>query len=342
METEVAQEAAQESGGLFAGAWSVLIETYGPAAPFYVIAAIGVIMMIVALPMVLRKTRDPLERFNFSDDRLRSELVSLRDDGDDGALKGLAEYLEPKDEEELSETRKMLRSAGYRGRSAVRRYYFARAALAFGLMLFSVMVLIVIPEEPDVAFGGIIAGLLAMAGYFVPSYWVRRRIEARKLEIQNAFPDAMDMMLVCIEGGQSLDQAMARVGDEMKKSAGPLAEEFQMVSHEFRAGKDRIQVLRDFAARTAVSDISSFVTVLIQSTSFGTSVAQALRVYAAEMRDKRLTRAEEKANVLPTKLTLGTMMFTVPPLILILVGPSFIMILRALGGLAGGSPVIPQ
>ena len=100
-------------------------------------------------------------------------------------------------------------------------------------------------------------------------------------------------------------------------------------------------MLRDFASRCAVSDISSFVTVLIQSSTFGTSISQALRVYAAEMRDKRLMRAEEKANMLPTKLTLGTMMFTVPPLILILVGPSFIMILRSLGGLSSGSPVPP-
>jgi tight adherence protein C len=181
---------------------------------------------------------------------------------------------------------------------------------------------------------------MALAGYFLPSYWIKRQIETRKQEITNAFPDAMDMMLVCIEGGQSLDQAMARVGEEMQTSSGPLAQEFALVSHEFRAGKDRISVLRDFSARCAVSDVSSFVTVLIQSTSFGTSIAQALRVYAAEMRDKRLMRAEEKANMLPTKLTLGTMMFTVPPLILILVGPSFIMILRALGGL-GGPPVQP-
>ena len=142
------------------------------------------------------------------------------------------------------------------------------------------------------------------------------------------------MMLVCIEGGQSLDQAMQRVGDEMKISSGPLAEELQTVSHEFRAGKDRITVLRDFAERCSVNDISAFVTVLIQSTTFGTSVAAALRVYAAEMRDKRLMRAEEKANVLPTKLTLGTMMFTVPPLILILIGPSLIQIVRSLSGLA--------
>lgn len=334
-------QATQGSGGIIGNAWHLLIQTYGPAAPFYVLAAIGVVMMVIALPMVLRKTRDPLERFNFSDEKLKSELVSLRDDRDDGSLKGLAEFLEPKDEEELGEVRKMLRAAGYRGGAAVRKFYFARAALAIGLLVVGVIVFILTPEKPNMVFGSVVSGLLAMIGYFLPSYMVRRKVESRKTEIQNAFPDAMDMMLVCIEGGQSLDQAMARVGDEMKKSAGPLAEEFQLVSHEFRAGKDRIQVLRDFAARTAVTDISSFVTVLIQSTSFGTSVAQALRVYAAEMRDKRLTRAEEKANVLPTKLTLGTMAFTVPPLVLILIGPSFIMILRALGGL-GGTPVMPQ
>ncbi len=95
-------------------------------------------------------------------------------------------------------------------------------------------------------------------------------------------------------------------------------------------------MLRDFAERCAVSDISSFVTVLIQSATFGTSISQALRVYAAEMRDKRLMRAEEKANVLPTKLTLGTMAFTVPPLILILAGPSFIQIVRSLTQFGAG------
>jgi tight adherence protein C len=127
---------------------------------------------------------------------------------------------------------------------------------------------------------------------------------------------------------------MQRVGQEMSSASGPLAEELQVVSHQFRAGKDRVTVLRDFASRCNVNDISAFVTVLIQSTAFGTSISQALRVYASEMRDKRLMRAEEKANTLPTKLTLGTMAFTVPPLILILIGPSLIQILRALGGLA--------
>ena len=335
-------EAAASGPGLAEQTWLYLIENFGPAGPFYAIAAIGVVLVLVALPIVLRKPKDPLKRFAFDDEKLRSELVRLRGDADDGALAGLAEYLEPKDQEEMSEVRAMLRSAGYRGASAVRQYYFARAGLAFGLLLLGMIGTFLIPENPDLVFAGILSGLLALAGYFMPSYIVRRKIETRKEQIINGFPDAMDMMLVCIEGGQSLDQAMARVGEEMKISSGPLAEEFALVSYEFRAGKDRMLVLRDFAERCAVSDISSFVTVLIQSAAFGTSVAQALRVYAAEMRDKRLMRAEEKANVLPTKLTLGTMAFTVPPLILILVGPSVIMIIRSLGALvSGGAPLTP-
>jgi tight adherence protein C len=324
--------------GLFGQAWSALIENYGAAAPFYLLGGIGLIMMVIALPLVLRKRKDPLERFSFSDEKLKSDLVRLRDTGDDGSLQSIAGFLEPTDKEEMSETRAQLRAAGYRGGSAVRQFYFARAGLALAFMTIGLIVFFIVPDKADVVFGGIVTGIMTLCGYFMPAYWIKRQIETRKQEIENAFPDAMDMMLVCIEGGQSLDQAMARVGEEMQSSSGPLAAEFSLVSHEFRAGKDRISVLRDFSSRCAVNDVSSFVTVLIQSTSFGTSIAQALRVYAAEMRDKRLMRAEEKANMLPTKLTLGTMMFTVPPLILILVGPSFIMILRSLSGL-GGAPV---
>jgi len=335
-------QATQQSAGIIEQIWLALIENYGPAGPFYAIAGIGLILMVIALPLVLRKPKDPLERFNFSDEKLKSELVKLRQDGDDGALQSLAQYLEPANKEEMGEVRAMLRAAGYRGKSAVRQFYFARAGLGIGLLLLGVVMTFLVPKNPDLAFSGVLSLLLGLGGYFLPSYWVRRKIEVRKQDITNAFPDAMDMMLVCIEGGQSLDQAMARVGEEMKGSSSPLAEEFALVSYEFRAGKDRISVLRDFAERCAVTDISSFVTVLIQSTAFGTSIAQALRVYASEMRDKRLMRAEEKANVLPTKLTLGTMMFTVPPLILILVGPSFIMIIRTLTGLMSGKgPPVP-
>jgi tight adherence protein C len=159
-------------------------------------------------------------------------------------------------------------------------------------------------------------------GYYLPKYWVERRVQSRQAEIQNGFPDALDMLLVCVEAGQSLDQGIIRVSKELGAGYPALAEEFEIISQEVKAGKDKTAVLRAFGERAGVSDVSSFVTVMIQSQTFGTSIAEALRVYAAEMRDKRVMRAEEAANKLPTKMTLGTMMFTVPPLLIILVGPS--------------------
>ncbi|MGF1444770.1 MAG: type II secretion system F family protein [Pikeienuella sp.] len=316
------------------GFWAYMTESFGPSGPFYAIAALGMVLALIALPFVMRKERDPVERLGTADDRRDIELATLRTDRDSGSLRGLEGFLQPSDAQELSETQAKLASAGYKDRAAVRVYFFARAALGIGLLAFGMIFLFVIPDDPDIIISLTLSLAFGLMGYFLPVYWVSRQIQVRREEIANAFPDAMDMMLVCIEGGQSLEQAMARVGKEMETSSGPLAEELQIVSYEFRAGKDRIAVLRDFATRCAVNDISSFVTVLIQSTAFGTSVSEALRVYASEMRDKRLMRAEEKANVLPTKLTLGTMMFTVPPLILILIGPSIIQIMRALTGLS--------
>ena len=130
------------------------------------------------------------------------------------------------------------------------------------------------------------------------------------------------MMLVCVEAGQSLDQSIVRVAKEIRASFPALADEFEIVSLQIKAGKDKATVLGDMSERCGVQDVSSFVTVLIQSATFGTSIAEALRVYGEEMRDKRVMRAEEKANKLPTKMTLATMMLTVPPLLIILVGPS--------------------
>lgn len=318
--------------------WGSLVDSYGPAGPFYAIAALGMLLALLAVPFLLKRTKDPLDRFSFRDERLKDDLVRLRAATENtGNLHGLGNLLEPTDKDELSNTRKQLRAAGYKAGSAVRVYYLTRASFGFGLLLFGLIFFVVVPETPRMLPALASAGVFGLVGYFAPVYWVKRQIEARRQAIQNSFPDAMDMMLVCIEGGHSLDQAMARVSTEMQATGSPLAEEMQIVTHEFRAGKDRSSVLRDFAERCAVNDISSFVTVLIQSATFGTSISQALRVYASEMRDKRLMRAEEKANVLPTKLTLGTMMFTVPPLILILAGPSFIQIVRSLTQFGAGA-----
>ena len=165
-------------------------------------------------------------------------------------------------------------------------------------------------------------------GYLMPKYWVTKRQQKRQEEITDGFPDSLDMMLTCVEAGQSLDQSIIRVAKEIAASYPALAEEYQIVSQQVKAGRDKASVLNEMAERCGVQDISSFVTVLVQSQTFGTSIADALRVYAGEMRDKRVMRAEEKANKLPTKMTLATMMLTVPPLLIILVGPSILGIME--------------
>ena len=170
----------------------------------------------------------------------------------------------------------------------------------------------------------------AIVGYIGPKYWVTRRQTARQEAITNGFPDSLDMMLVCVEAGQSLDQSIIRVARELKSGFPDLSHEFEVVSQEMKAGKDKATVLKDMADRAGVQDIRSFVTVLVQSQQFGTSIADALRVYASEMRDKRVMRAEEVANKLPTKMTLATMMLTVPPLLIILIGPSIYAITQNL------------
>lgn len=327
---------AEKAEAMLESARAMLVESFGPAAPVYAVAVLGALLVLLALPMVFRRARDPLDRFSFRDARLESELLRLRTAPEDGTLYGLAPLLEPADKQELDATRRELRAAGYKDAAAIRIFYAGRAGLGIGFLLLGLIFLFLLPENPNLVPTLAISGGLGIAGYSLPVYWIKRRIAVRRQEIQDAFPDAMDMMLVCIEGGHSLDQAIARVASEIKSTGSPLAEELESVAHEFRAGKDRSEVLRDFADRCAVGDILSFATVLIQSSIFGTSISQALRVYAAEMRDKRLMRAEEKANVLPTKLTLGTMVFTVPPLILILAGPSFIEIVRSLTQFGAG------
>ena len=315
---------------LFDQYWALAAEMFGPMGPIYGLAALGALLVLLSLPFVLRSNPDPVQRLEALERKDEERTRKLRVDTDDGKFKALSPYLEPTDEGEMSEVRARLIGAGYRSRSAVRYFYLVRAGLAVGLVMFGIMLFWVAQREPDPARLMIFCGVAGLVGFVGPSFWISRRKQQRQKEMGDGFPDALDLMLVCVEAGQSLDQAITRVSTEIRFAHEVLAEELEIVSNEMRAGRDRSVVLRDFADRTGVSDISAFVTVLIQSSAFGTSVAQALRVYASEMRDKRLMRAEEKANTLPTKLTLGTMFFTVPPLLLILIGPSLIEITRAL------------
>jgi tight adherence protein C len=331
-------------GGLveiFSQSWSFLAAAFGPMGPFFAIGLTGVMLIALSAPAVLKKRKDPLDRLVQEAGGARQvdrsggggNNVRLRYDSGSTALDRFAPYLEPKDQKEFSAIRLKLIQAGYRSRSAVRSYYMAKLVLGISALAIGLLYIFLVnsnPSLPQVILSVLIPGII---GYFLPSYWVERRRQQRQEDVTNGFPDALDLMLVCVEAGQSLDQAIMRVAEEIQLSYPTLSEEFAVVSSEMRAGKDRVTVLRDMAERCGVSDISAFVTVLVQSATFGTSISEALRVYASEMRDKRVMRAEEKANVLPTKLTIGTMLFTVPPLLIILVGPSvYDIYLNLLGG----------
>ena len=160
-------------------------------------------------------------------------------------------------------------------------------------------------------------------------------LKQRQTEIIQGFPDALDLMLVCVEAGQSLDQSIIRVAKESRAGYPALADEFDMVAQRGEGRQGTHAGAEGHGRTRGRRRRASFVTTLVQSATFGTSIAEALRVYSAEMRDKRIMRAEEKANMLPTKLTLGTMLFTVPPLLIILIGPSIYGIATHAGELGG-------
>ena len=311
-----------------------LTERFGEFGPLLVVGILGLFLILLTLPVLLKKNEDPLDRLrdearaNTAEGAKKQRLRS----GSKDKLERYSTFLEPKDKEEYSAIRLKLMQAGYRSKNAVRTYHFLQFVLGIGFLVIGAIYAIFksASEAPDTTMLILYVLGPGVVGYMLPKYWVTKRQQERQQEITNGFPDSLDLMLVCVEAGQSIDQAIVRVSKEVRAGYPSLADEYEIVAHEMKAGKDKTQVLRDMSERAGVTDVSSFVTVLIQSATFGTSISEALRVYAGEMRDKRVMRAEEAANKLPTKMTLATMMLTVPPLLIILIGPSIYEIAETL------------
>ena len=315
-----------------------ITDTIGPFGPIILAGTLGVLMIILVVFAMMKQKQDPLERLKEANRvaaRGSDKGQVLRAGQKNKKLEKYANFLEPQDAKQLSQIRLTLMQAGYRHRDAVRYFNFAQMALAILFLILGVLYYLLVISGDDSTPTQAVAYILGpgLIGYMAPKYWVTKRRQQRQQEIEEGFPDSLDMMLVCVEAGQSMDQAIIRVSKEMVASYPALAQEYETVAHQVKAGRDKPGVLAELAERCGVQDITSFTTVLTQSQTFGTSIAEALRVYAAEMRDKRVMRAEEEANKLPTKMTLATMMLTVPPLLIILVGPSVlgIMDLFAMG-----------
>jgi tight adherence protein C len=166
------------------------------------------------------------------------------------------------------------------------------------------------------------------AGFYLPNLWLSYKVSKRKEHLGLGLPDALDLLVVCVEAGMGLDAAIKRVGEEMRLSSREISEEFGQLNLELRAGKSRRDALKDLASRTGLDELNALATLLVQSQKFGANVGQALRIHADSMRSKRSQRAEELAAKLPIKLLFPTVCFIFPSLFLVLMGPALIQAYR--------------
>lgn len=242
----------------------------------------------------------------------------------------------PEEDWENSPVRLRFINAGFRYKNAPVIYFGAKTllALAFpGIYLFA-KGLGGFESEFSEALTTVL--VLAAAGYYLPNLILRRLVFVRQRELFENFPDALDLMTVCVEAGLGMDAAISRVGEEMAIKSSITSEEFRLVGLELRAGASREQALRNLALRTGLEEIDSLVAMLVQADRFGTSVAESLRVHSESLRTKRRLIAEEKAAKLAVKL-LFPLIFTIfPALLLVLLGPAFISIARYLLPALGG------
>ena len=221
---------------------------------------------------------------------------------------------------EVSRTRAWLIQAGYREPRHLTMYVGSRVLLAaLGLAL-------VILIKPDFYLMVSVAAL----GFFLPRFMLKRMIRERQQRIRLGLPDALDLTVICVEVGLALDQALTRVGEDLHHAHPDLSDEFHMVTLEMRAGKPRAEALRNLAARTAVDDIRALVATLVQTDRFGTSVAQALRVHSDSLRTERRQRAEEQAAKTTIKMVIPLVLFILPSIIIVTLGPAMIQLFRTL------------
>ena len=230
---------------------------------------------------------------------------------------------------EVSKLEKSFLQAGFR-RDISTIFFGAKVAMALLLpILFFFVKVSAFKAMPALQFTFATLAL-AMIGFYFPNVWISKRIAQRKDQIFKGFPDALDLMVVCVEAGTSLDAAITKVGDEMALGNKTLSNEFKLLSLELRAGKSRKEALQNLARRCNLDDINSLVTLLIQTDKFGTSVAQALRVYSDSMRTTRQQKAEEQAAKLPVKMIFPMIFFLFPALAVVVLGPGMIRMVKAL------------
>jgi tight adherence protein C len=233
----------------------------------------------------------------------------------------------PLSPDEVSKARGWLIQAGYRDARHVSMYVGSRILFA----LLGVCTVIAISGFDSLF---LMVGVGAF-GFFLPRFILKRMISERQRRIKIGLPDALDLTVICVEAGLALDQAMMRVGEDLRHAHPELSGEFHLVNLEMRAGKPRIEALQNLAARTGADDIRQLVATLVQTDRFGTSVAQALRVHSDSLRTERRQRAEEQAAKTSIKMIIPLVLFILPSILAVTLGPAIIQLYRTLATTGG-------
>ncbi len=229
------------------------------------------------------------------------------------------ERIVPKSEAEVSVAQQRLIRAGLREESAVKYLYGAKVIVPLVLCL--VALISGLGKQSPFIMYPICLGI----GFLVPDFWLGRMITKRQAQVRKGLPDVLDLLIICVEAGLSLDQATARTAQELRNAQPVLSDELSMVALEQRAGSLRSDAWKHLADRTGIDSVRNLVSMLIQSEQFGTSIAKTLRVHSDTLRTKRVQEIEEKAAKLPIKLIFPLVFFIFPPLFLVTLGPAMII-----------------
>lgn len=245
----------------------------------------------------------------------------------------------PEEGWEKSGMRRRFMNAGIRSTSAPMLYFGMKTLLATTLPILAYVLLMLAGSR--MSLNGTLILLLSAAafGYYIPNAFLARAVRVRQREIFETFPDALDLMTVCVEAGLGIEAAINRVADEIEHKSLILSEELRLVGLELRAGSDRAHALHNLATRTGVEEVETWVAIIIQAERFGTSIAAALRVHSEMLRTKRRQRAEEAAAKIALKLLFPLIFCLFPSLMLVLLGPAFVQVYRVLlPTMAGTAP----
>ncbi len=243
------------------------------------------------------------------------------------AVVSFGRTVKPSKAEDISKTRAKLMHAGFRGQNAVEVFWGIKIGMVLaGIGMAALAAMVVVPTLRWEYKFTLCAAVVSVF-FYTPGLYLDVLVNRRQKAIQNGLPDALDLLVVCVEAGMGLDGAIQRVGQELAVKEPVLSSELRILTLELRAGKSRREALKNLASRVGLEDVASLVALLIQADMFGTSIAQTLRVYAEAMRTKRFQRAEEIAAKLPVKLLFPLVFFIFPTLLMIILGPAGIRLM---------------